>query len=399
MTVFWAIAAGISLLTALILVRPLLRAPLHARHDRPDIDVYRDQLSEVDRDLTRGVISDDQAETLRTEISRRLLAAADKVTQTKDAGSTANWAAIGVIFVLLGASGVLYLQTGVPGMSDQPLLARLEAEAERRADRPSQAEAEAMIAENGSLYEQPAANPEHLELLDRLRGILAEKPDVRGQRLLAENLARLGKWQEAHVAQAEVFTNFPELVTGQDYADHAEYMILASNGYVSPQAESALQGALKSIPGDPRARYYSGLAALQSGRPDLTYELWIRLLNEGPPDAPWVAAILEQIDEVATAVGRAPPRGPDQADINAAQNMSDEDRDAMIQNMVAQLSERLADEGGSPEEWGRLIVSYSALDDLDQAQKALKDARAVFADDTAALEMLDQAADAAGIAE
>jgi cytochrome c-type biogenesis protein CcmI len=46
-----------------------------ARHD---MEVYRDQLAEVDRDLADGLVDEAQAEVARTEISRRLLAASRK---------------------------------------------------------------------------------------------------------------------------------------------------------------------------------------------------------------------------------------------------------------------------------------------------------------------------------
>ena len=40
-----------------------------------DIAVYKDQLAEIDRDLTRGVLSESDAEQVRLEVSRRLLEA------------------------------------------------------------------------------------------------------------------------------------------------------------------------------------------------------------------------------------------------------------------------------------------------------------------------------------
>src|SRR5258705_2872337 len=52
------------------------------RHGRPQRDgmeavVYKDQLTEIDRDVAAGLIVFSEAEAARVEISRRLLAAAD----------------------------------------------------------------------------------------------------------------------------------------------------------------------------------------------------------------------------------------------------------------------------------------------------------------------------------
>src|ERR1700726_4302081 len=45
--------------------------------DASEATVYRDQLSEIDRDVAAGLICAPEAEAARVEISRRLLAAAD----------------------------------------------------------------------------------------------------------------------------------------------------------------------------------------------------------------------------------------------------------------------------------------------------------------------------------
>ena len=53
-----------------------------SRRDRPQNEgseaaVYKDQLSEIDRDVATGLIGSSEAEAARIEISRRLLAARD----------------------------------------------------------------------------------------------------------------------------------------------------------------------------------------------------------------------------------------------------------------------------------------------------------------------------------
>jgi cytochrome c-type biogenesis protein CcmH len=89
--------------------------------------------------------------------------------------------------------------------------------------------------------------------------------------------------------------------------------------------------------------------------------------------------------------------GPTAEDMQAAAEMTAEDRAAMIRNMVAQLSDRLATEGGTPEEWGRLIAAYGVLGDTDQARTIWAEAQQVFAGNDAALAAVDAGARRAGL--
>ena len=50
----------------------------------------------------------------------------------------------------------------------------------------------------------------------------------------------------------------------------------------------------------------------------------------------------------------------------------------MIEGMVAQLGERLATEGGTPEEWAQLISSLAVLGRKDEAQAIYAEALAKF---------------------
>jgi cytochrome c-type biogenesis protein CcmH len=146
----------------------------------------------------------------------------------------------------------------------------------------------------------------------------------------------------------------------------------------------------------------------QVGRPDIAYRVWMETVQDAPPGAPWADAIRGQIEELAFRAGvfNAPDLsaattqpGPSQGDVAAAAELTPEERQEMIQGMVNQLSDRLATEGGSPEEWARLIA---ALGVLGQAQRAIDirdEAVIVFADNAAALDMIDAAALQAGIAQ
>ena len=390
--IFWITTIALSLLAILWIVLPVLRGG-QAAADRSsyDIQVYKDQLKEVERDLARGVITDAEATASRTEISRRLLGAADKAS-ARTVGKIAPKAAnigVGVAIAVLTIGGfALYTQIGAPGLRDLPLTERL-------ANRPTQEQAEdqARLAQG----EQPQIDPEHLALVNQLRDALADRPtDLTGYRLLADNLAQLGLYADARAAQDQVITILGDSATAEDHAAHAEIMIIAAGWYVSPAAESALTKAAQLDRTNPRARFYIGMAMLQRGNPEQTYQIWSNLQAEGHQQ-PWMGIINAELDNVAAQAGIT--RGPSAADIDAAEDMSVEDRMAMIQGMVESLSTRLATDGGTPDEWAQLIRALGVLGETDQAALIWAESQSVFAGNDDAIATIRTAAENAGVAE
>jgi cytochrome c-type biogenesis protein CcmH len=186
-----------------------------------------------------------------------------------------------------------------------------------------------------------------------------------------------------------------------DYLTYADMLILAAGGYVSPAAENALRAALARDPENAPARYYMGLMMRQNDRPDVAFRLWDQLLRAGPEDAPWIPPIRAQIDEAAALAGVAYDQpapadtlsGPTAEDIANAGELSETDRQEMIRGMVSRLSDRLAQQGGSPAEWARLIRAYGVLGDTARARAIASEARQVFAASPEALAEIAAAAD------
>jgi cytochrome c-type biogenesis protein CcmH len=79
--------------------------------------------------------------------------------------------------------------------------------------------------------------------------------------------------------------------------------------------------------------------------------------------------------------------------------MTEEDRMEMIRGMVGQLSDRLATEGGTPQEWARLLNSLGVLGEVDQATLIWQDAKDTFADTPEALAIVRRAAQQLGIVQ
>lgn len=410
---FWIATAGLGLGIVIILGRAIMRGRVGALPPAAyDLRVYRDQLEEVERDLQRGVLTEAEATRIRNEVSRRILEADTQLREHGESGGQPRLAGLAVTglaaLAIVGGGFALYSAVGAPGYGDLPLAKRIALSDDARANRLSQADAEARATED--LPDTPDMSnvpAEFEELMEKLRAAVEQRPDdAQGLRLLARNEARLGNMAAAREAQKRLIEVKGAEATAQDHAYYAELMISAASGYVSKEAEAALRAALERDPRHPASRYYLGLYMLQVDRPDSTFRLWERLLAESRPDAPWVEPIRAQIEDVAWRAGvdytlpqADDSPGPTGADIDAAEEMSPEERQEMVRGMVNRLSERLANEGGTPDEWARLIAAHGVLGDTDQARAIWEEAQQVFDGNDDAMERLRGAARQAGVTE
>ncbi|GAW33392.1 hypothetical protein RA2_00428 [Roseovarius sp. A-2] len=408
---FWIIVAALAIGVGTILGLTLMRGRVgEAPPAAYDLDVYRDQLREIERDLKRGVLESEDAERLRAEVSRKILAADAQLRAGGESGgqpAALGMAMAGGVVALIAGGGVLlYSQIGAPGYGDLPMATRIANSEAARDARLDQATAEERFAP------EPADLPDgtsedYMALVERLRETVAERPeDQQGLRFLVRSEAALGNMAAARKAQAQLIEVKGGSATADDYATLAELMINATNGYVSSDAETALRAALARDPRAPTARFYLGLYMTQIDRPDRAFHLWRDLLEESMPDAPWIAPIRAGIGELAARAGEryelpAPEAapGPSAGDIAAAEDMDPEARQEMIRGMVAGLAGRLADEGGTAEDWARLINAYGVLGETDRARRIWTEAQAVFADFPRRLATVRAAAENAGVAE
>ena len=292
-------------------------------------------------------------------------------------------------------------------MGDLGLENRIRLAGERAESRPSQAEAEAEAA----ALPKPQVEDGYVKLVEQLRKTAGEREnDAQGQALLAQHEANLGNFKAAYEAKENFIRIMSGDVEAKDFSELAELRIMATGGYVSPEAEQDLRQALTLDPAHGPARYYWGLMLGQIGRPDIAYRMWAETLKAGPADAPWIKGIQGQIEEMAfragvehrpiTPGGGAPALpGPTDEEMANASELSAEEQQEMIRGMVTRLSDRLASEGGSPEEWARLIGALSVLGDTDRARTIYDEARSVFSTNTDALALIDTIAAQAGIAE
>ncbi len=215
---------------------------------------------------------------------------------------------------------------------------------------------------------------------------------------------RLGRYDDAVKARRNALRLLESTAVRE--ADLGEALTGAANGIVTAEAKAAFDRALRLDPGDFRARYFSGLAAEQDGRPKDAAEIWRRLLEGAPGDAGWTGFVREALLRVDPGATLPPSRpnaaspdapGPGAADIAAASQMSPEQRDTMVRGMVARLAERLKQDGSDVEGWLRLLRAYMVLGDKEQARASAGEARRALEGNADGLRRLDDAIKGLGL--
>lgn len=395
---FWLTCIVLALVVAGFVVTPLLRSDTHSAAS-PDVALYKAQLAEVENDLNRGLIAPEEADRTRTEISRRLLAAskARKTANAMPEATSKILATTCTIAVCIASVGGYFL-IGALGEPDQPLQQRLAQAQEMRENRPSQAEFEAV-----AVVDMPLDVPDdYLASVTQLREIVPTRPnDLKGWQLLARHETALRNFSGAAKAQSQII----RLSDGGEVDDLvmlADLMVAAAEGQVSPEAEAVVREILRRDPENIPARFYLGSMHNMTARPDIAFRLW-RPIVENAPDSFHSALARAQIEGAAMRAGvdYTPPevRGPTAEDIANADDMTEEDRSAMIGGMVSGLADRLATQGGPAQDWARLISAYGVLGETAAANEIYKEALTAFASDDFAIGLLQDAAEQAGISQ
>ncbi|MBZ9694753.1 MULTISPECIES: c-type cytochrome biogenesis protein CcmI [unclassified Mesorhizobium] len=357
---FWVIAAILTLGASLAVLLPLAGASKGASSSGDhDLEVYRDQLSELDRDAGRGLIGPAEAAEARAEIARRILRLGNADMAAKASGRSSGTvrlvATVAVLAVPLVSWG-LYSQIGSPDLPSQPL-------SERLAKNPADSSVDELVARAEAHL---AANPS----------------DGRGWDVLAPVYLRMQRFADAAAAYRNAIRLDGDSAVRQ--AGLGEAIAGAAGGIVSADAQDAFEAALKLDPANGKAGFYLAMALAQEGRGKEAAAAWQAMLGTLPPDSPWRGAVEQALaksggPEVASGTTA---KGPDAADVDAASSMSQQDREAMINTMVAGLDDKLRQNPRDPEGWMRLVRSYVVLGKADQARDALGRAIAVFGADS-----------------
>jgi cytochrome c-type biogenesis protein CcmH len=366
----WLLLGAMTALAAALVAWPLLRPPAAPSGRRDyELRVYRAQLEELARERERGLLGEREAQAAKLEVERRMLAAdAASSPQAADRGTARRWAVVALIALLLAAG--LYWPFGRPDLPSAPFAGRAD---DRR------------LAQEAARGREQGQAPSVESMIARLEQRVAERPDdLEAWQRLGQAFELAGRYDDAVRARGKALA-----LDDGSAADHAalgEALVMANGGTVTPAAAQAFERALALDAGDPRARFYRGLALLQEGDRQGALDAWVALIESSPGDAPWLPELQRRVTALAADLGTDPAdlptlSGPSREQMQAAESMAPEDRAAMVRDMVAGLAARLEEHPGDIEGWRRLGRSYQVLGEPQQAADAYRHVAVMLPDD------------------
>ncbi|MDF2974294.1 MAG: c-type cytochrome biosis protein CcmI [Microvirga sp.] len=354
--VIWIVLLAMTAAAVMAVLWPLSRHYAVARQADPDTQFYREQIAEIERDLARGVLLANEAEAAKAEAGRRLLRATGLQAEEAFAAvgepalrrrRAASTLALSIIPLLALATYEIY---GSPQLLSEPPGARMQ---------PQQAGGSNLLGAVAEIEAHLAKNPQ----------------DGRGWEVIAPVYLRMGRIEDAVKAyESAIRYQAPDAVR---FANYGEALVLAKDGLISAEAQTAFEQAVKLDPSAPKAQFYLARAAVQDGQTDKAKTILQDLLASSPADAPWVDAVRQELAALGAPQPEAATAGAPQIGPEA------------IAGMVAGLASRLEAQGGSAEEWARLMRSYAVLGQRDKAAEAAKRAREALAQDTQGLKTID----------
>jgi cytochrome c-type biogenesis protein CcmH len=329
--VFWILAIAMTALASAALYYASARQPVNAAASAGDasaVDAHlRLQFREIEADARSGRLGEEEARAARAELAREVLRLEAEVPPT--AGPIR--AGRSVVALSLAGAAVLafavYAGIGSPQMPAQPL-------AERPA-LPGQMTMEQAVAR---IEQELLRNPD----------------DIRGWRAVAPAYMQLSRPQDAANAYRRILALAPP--TADIETNLAEALMVAQNGSLQGEPLALLESAAARDPTHVRSRYYLAGAATSAGNFDEAIGRWQGLIDMATGEEAWLPMARQGLEAAMTArdgMGAGPE------DVRAR---------------VADLAARLAEQGGSEEEWAQLVRSYLVLGDRDAAQAAYRDA-------------------------
>ena len=273
MGVFVMAAAVLVAATLLLLLRPWRKAPKAETASTREINagVYRDQLQELDRDLSAGLISAPDHEQARSELQRRLLDDVNVGEATSVAPFGSRRTSLALIVVLPLAAAGLYTWLGSP--------AALDARATRVA---TQQDVEKMVSELAARMAKDPSDPKGWIVLARSYRVMNRLPQAE------EAFNRIGE---------PLFQNATLL------AEYADVLATRAMGNFDGKPMEMVNRALKLDPANPMALSLAATAAYNRNDLASAVAQWERLLTIVPPDSDDAKWLSEAVSKTRAQIG------------------------------------------------------------------------------------------------
>ncbi|SFH25940.1 cytochrome c-type biogenesis protein CcmH [Nitrosospira sp. Nsp14] len=284
MTSFWVVA-GVFIVGALMFVLPTLWSKRNrdggVARDATNIDVYRDQLAELDSDLRSDILTLEQYEQSKRELQQRML---EDIPQGETMAATLMSGNRNVATITLTTLAVpllavsLYLWLG----NTKALLPQPQA-----TEHPAMSSAGS--AEGG--------HPDFSSVLENLIARLRDQPDdIEGWLMLGRTYAMMQRFNEAKEAYEKVLAlspDNPEVLT-----DYADIVAMTHDGSLVGEPYELIKKALRLDARNPKALALAGTAEFEQKKYKEAAASWEKLLALIPPsEAELTQSVKASIDE------------------------------------------------------------------------------------------------------
>ncbi len=289
MTLFWIIAAGLTLLAMAFIVLPLLRGFKNTgiSSDELNLEVFQQQLEELDNDLDSGILDQTRYDAARKDLEKELLTdvSGDKVASAAMNSSSGRWAMGTAVLIPVGAV-ILYQLLGTP-----EIIPRLTGQVPDTTVNSAQAKAKNM--------------PPMDELVQKLADKLVEQPEnIDGWLMLARSYMSMDRVQEGLEAYGQAMRLAPENTAV--LLAYAEGLAKTEGNSFTGKAASLIEKAIELDGDNPNARWMMGIVSYQRGNYPSAVEHWERAQMLLGPDNKDAATITNALADARREMGEAP---------------------------------------------------------------------------------------------
>lgn len=272
----FALIAGILLFVLLSMLRRQ-NTGTASSIDRVNINIYRDQLRELDNDLAAGTIAPGQHAEARSELERRLLddtAGTDAGTAVQAPRTGIRTAAALALIIPLAVIG-LYLAVGTP----QSLAPQQRGDATQNI---TAEQVEQMVAKLAARMKNSPDDPE-------------------GWIMLGRSYAVLERFDEAAAAYAEAVSRLPG--DARLLVDYADVLAMSQGQHLTDEPEKLIQRALAIDPDNPKALALAGTFAFAQKKYAMAAVHWQKLEKSLPAGSELKQAVQGSIAEAQALAG------------------------------------------------------------------------------------------------
>lgn len=287
MMVFWIVAVLLIAAALLFLLPPLIQRGQGSTdedsfdRDELNVTIFKDQLVELERDLSVNILSQEQFELAKHDLERSFLQGGDAeavepVSQIDRVIGRSAAVVISILIPIMAVSIYNLLGSGEAGLHPEDARPQVQAE-----------------GHEGTLEEQVRKLQDHLQ----------ENPDdAEGWTMLARSYYFL----KQYAAAAETFARASGLQQDSNaelLADYADALAMANGRNMAGKPYELVKKALAIQPKLQKALWLAGTATYQSANFEATLGYWKRLLEIFPKGSENYVQMQKNIGEIQQKLG------------------------------------------------------------------------------------------------